>query len=75
MQEGTVTVFITVVVENDDPDEMIETLQKMGYEPRQYRTGDVVRSYSVTLFEDDLIFLKLLSIPGSTIYINQADED
>lgn len=71
MHEGTVTVIITVFLENGDPDEMIETLTKMGYEPRQYMTGDIVRFYSVTLFKDDLIFLKLLSIPGTDIYIKR----
>ena len=75
MQEGTVNVFITVVVADENPDEMIEILNKMGYNPRQYSTGNQVRSYSVDMFEDDLIMLKLLSIPGAQMYINQADED
>ena len=70
MQEGTVTVFITVVIEEDNPDEMIETLNRMGYSPRQFSTGNRVRLYSLDMFEDDLIMLKLLSIPGAEIYIN-----
>jgi hypothetical protein len=74
MREGTVNVFIVVVIK-DDPDEMIEVLTRMGYTPLQYQTGDLVRTYSLNMLEDDLIMLKLLSIPGAQMHIGQVGEE
>lgn len=71
MPEGTVKVFIIVVLGEGDPDEMIDILTRMGYEPHQFKFSDNTRAYSADMYEDDVIMLKLLSISGAQIQIIQ----
>lgn len=63
MHNNRITTFIVVYVDDfENPDEVIEILISLGYEPHQFKSSSHVRYYMVDMHPDDITYLRLKGV-------------